>query len=142
MLSLLIATFLMSAHANSKADRPWKLTEFTTDGCTLIANGTGEDPHKWEHCCLAHDLAYWAGGTWSERRDADLAFKHCLEDAGEKTLGFFGYLGLRVSGTALLPTPFRWGYGWGGVRGYWSLTPEERAEVTKRTPARLQVSAP
>ncbi|MEQ1879324.1 MAG: FAD-binding oxidoreductase [Bdellovibrionia bacterium] len=139
MIAFLFLALISIAQSSDQSERPWKLRDFTTDGCTVIANGDSENPKKWEHCCLSHDLAYWAGGSWTERNEADLAFKHCLEDVGEKTLAFFGYLGLRASGTALLPTPFRWGYGWTGVRGYWSLTPEEKAEVTRRTPATLSV---
>lgn len=130
MISLIVFTLISTAQADPKP-HPWKLRPFTSDNCTFIPDGTKEEPKKWVHCCQTHDLAYWAGGSFSERQDADLAFKKCLEDVGEKTLAFFGYLGLRLSGTALLPTPFRWAYGWTGVRGYWALTPEEKLEVQR-----------
>ncbi|HEX4926047.1 MAG TPA: hypothetical protein VFV50_18280 [Bdellovibrionales bacterium] len=116
-------------------DHHWTLSDFTTDGCTVIEEGTKQDPDKWGHCCYEHDLAYWAGGTYSERRAADLKFMECIRDAGEPELAVFAYLGVRVGGSALVPSPYRWGYGWSGVRGYWPLTPAERAEVQRRTPA-------
>jgi len=33
--------------------------------------------------------------------------------------------GVRVGGTPLFPTSFRWGYGWGYPRGYKELSSEE-----------------
>ncbi len=28
---------------------------------------------KWQHCCVAHDVAYWRGGTAAQREQADSA---------------------------------------------------------------------
>jgi hypothetical protein len=135
ILALQIFLVLMFTIAiPAQAKNPWKLRPFTTDGCTLISNGTRREPNKWHHCCYQHDLAYWAGGTYTERRNADLALLSCMRAAGEPLLGFLAYLGVRVGGTALFPDPYRWAYGWTGVRGYWALTPEELAEVRRLSP--------
>lgn len=39
------------------------LSLFHSDGCSLFPNGTPNSPNLWCGCCLAHDLAYWQGGT-------------------------------------------------------------------------------
>jgi hypothetical protein len=129
-----------SANAADKNKNPWKLRPFTTDGCTMFSNGTKSEPDKWHHCCYKHDVAYWAGGSFSQRRNADLEFSRCLKEAGEPTLAVIGYIGVRLGGTAVLPTPHRWAYGWTGVRGYWSLNPEEQLEVQKSMPSSEQFS--
>lgn len=73
-------------------------TPFRHDGCSLFPDGS------WQECCIEHDEGYWCGGSYLDRVEADLALARC---AGLPIM----YAGVRLGGTALLPTPFRWGYG-------------------------------
>jgi hypothetical protein len=80
---------------------------FTTDGCSYWPDGT------WKECCIEHDIAYWCGGGFSDRLEADRKLQDCVEKTGESSL-FAGSmrLGVRLFGAQVLPTSFRWGYGW------------------------------
>jgi hypothetical protein len=80
---------------------------FTTDGCSYWPDGT------WKECCIEHDIAYWCGGGFWDRLEADRKLQDCVEKTGESAL-FAGSmrLGVRLFGAQVLPTSFRWGYGW------------------------------
>lgn len=47
-----------------------------------------------------------------ERREADLALRQGITDSGYPAIGAMAYLGVRLGGSAILPTPWRWGFGW------------------------------
>lgn len=79
---------------------------FKVDGCTWVPD------FQFAHCCLAHDRAYWQGGSCQARRDADRALEQCIGAAGSPRLGAIYSRGVRVGGFEWLPTPWRWGYGW------------------------------
>lgn len=103
-----------------------ELADFTSDGCSLFIDGTFENPELWKECCLLHDMAYWRGGTEEERKQADLAFKACVEKkTGDPILANLMYEAVRAGGAPHFPTWYRWGYGWPLGRGYQALTPEE-----------------
>ena len=82
--------------------------EFTTDGCSIWFNSIlGND---FTDICIEHDIEYWKGGSREERKIAD---KKLREQVNEK-ISFMGdimYVGVRVFGHPLFPTPWRWGYG-------------------------------
>lgn len=79
---------------------------FTTDGCSVWPDDGYAD------CCLAHDMAYWCGGTDEERAQADAALAACVADRGAAGMGDVMAAGSRIGGASALPTPWRWGYGW------------------------------
>jgi hypothetical protein len=79
---------------------------FVSDGCSCWPDG------EWLPCCVAHDLAYWRGGTRRERLAADQAMKACVARQGRAVLSHIMYVGVRLGGVWWLPTPFRWGFGW------------------------------
>ncbi len=111
---------------------PPGLAPFHSDGCSMFPDrallGTGD----WCSCCLAHDLAYWRGGTEEGRLAADQALEACvLARTGDKALATMMFGGVRSGGGPQLDTPFRWGYGWPYGRGYRALTPEERATADR-----------
>lgn len=81
---------------------------FTTDGCTLWPDS------DWGHCCVAHDMEYWCGGSAAERFEADRQLGICLAKNGNTAMGRVMRIGTRLGGFAVLPVPWRWGYGW-----YW-----------------------
>jgi hypothetical protein len=87
---------------------------FISDGCTLFPESIlGSD---WGDACLAHDIAYWAGGTKEERVAADTLFKDSVAQKG--LLGKFSapimYVGVRLFGDTWLTKIFdaNWGFGW------------------------------
>ncbi len=82
------------------------------DGCTLVPD------FNFAECCNQHDTYYWAGGTSSERKQADLEFRQCLAGAGHEYIADIYYYGVRLVGTPYLPTPWRWGFGWKYPRSY------------------------
>lgn len=102
---------------------PRRLRAFATDGCSAFPDQGLGQPTGWRECCVLHDLAYWRGGTWTERREADLALDRCVARlTGSAALAGGMYAGVRVGGSALWPTAFRWGYGWLRDRPYAGLT--------------------
>ncbi len=106
------------------------LQPFHTDGCSRFADRSERSRTDWCHCCVAHDLAYWQGGTAAEREAADTALRQCVTQAsGSEGLGRLMLAGVRVGGGPAWPTPYRWGYGWPAGRGYAPLSPDEAAQV-------------
>lgn len=86
---------------------------FTTDFCTGYAEGTRNEPKKWAHCCVEHDLNFWVGGTAEEREQADLGLKKCVAATGENEQAQIIYMGVRLG----YYSPYhikemRWGNGW------------------------------
>lgn len=115
-----------------------EISPFYFDGCSTVPEGTNEDPNLWCDCCLDHDVKYWKGGTFLDRRNADLEFKQCVADmSGSEALGLIYYLGVRIGGAPFYDTEYRWGYGWEYGRGYQSLTDEEEADANLKHEAYL-----
>jgi hypothetical protein len=114
------------------------LQPFTTDGCSHFPEGTRDEPELWLHCCVQHDLKYWAGGSWMDRLHADRALYQCVSDTGEPWIAAVMYIGVRAGGSAFINDPFRWGYGWPKLRGYTSLNEDELRQVQELTPSDLQ----
>src|SRR5262245_36687186 len=85
---------------------------FTTDGCTLARDG------PWQSCCVAHDMAYWCGGSAEQRQGADEDFRQCVGDIGGAKRATVMYGVVRLAGHPWLPVPWRWGYGWAWPRNY------------------------
>jgi len=123
---ILAVAFLLPLSAFSDDLKP-----FTTDGCSSFPDGTIEQASLWASCCIRHDFAYWQGGTYEERLEADEELESCVADVGEPTIASLMLAGVRVGGTPYLPTGYRWGYGWPFMRGYEPLTEEEKLEVRK-----------
>jgi len=107
------------------------LSPFTSDGCSSFPDGTLEQETLWLSCCTAHDYAYWQGGTYQERVEADKDLTACVAQTGQREIAALMLAGVRVGGTPFLPTTFRWGYGWTYPRGYKALTEEEKAQIGK-----------
>jgi hypothetical protein len=89
-----------------------ELVPFVSDGCSMFPDGTLSEPTRWQHCCIVHDFAYYAGGPESAREAADHELQRCIGDAANQGLADLMYFGVRLGGTPSLPTPWRWGYGW------------------------------
>jgi hypothetical protein len=126
---LMLIYVLLLVSPTSKAESSL-LKPFTTDGCSVFPDGTLAHKELWLSCCTAHDLAYWQGGTYEERLQADQALEICVTQVGEPRIAKLMLAGVRVGGTPYLPTSFRWGYGWPYPRLYKALSDEERRQIT------------
>mgnify|MGYP001627750075 CR=1 FL=1 len=115
--------FLLSSVSASEI-RP-----FESDGCSSFPDGTLWQNELWLACCTAHDYAYWQGGTFEQRLQADQELEACVSAVGEPEIARLMLAGVRVGGTPYLPTLFRWGYGWPYPRGYKALSDEERQQI-------------
>lgn len=116
----------LSACASTQGLQP-----FSTDGCSLFPDRSLVSTSDWCGCCLAHDLAYWRGGTAEERLQADQDLKNCvLATAGSPELADFMFAGVRTGGGPYFLTPYRWGYGWPWGRPYGPLSPSEEAQAS------------
>ncbi|MCW8890026.1 MAG: FAD-binding oxidoreductase [Sedimenticola sp.] len=109
-----------------------ELKPFTSDGCSAFPNGTLQQQSLWANCCISHDLAYWQGGTYEQRVQADQALQACVAGAGEEQIADLMLAGVRVGGSPYWPTPFRWGYGWSYGRGYQPVTDAEHQLIKVR----------
>ncbi len=78
---------------------------------------------------MAHDLAYWQGGSYEQRLAADIELKLCVTRLGEPVLGKLMLAGVRLGGSPYLPSTFRWGYGWSFPRSYAPLSQAELVMV-------------
>lgn len=107
------------------------LRPFTSDGCSVFIDGNLDNTTLWLDCCIAHDMAYWRGGTYKQRKQADAELKSCVETKGEKVIAEIMEAGVRVGGSPFFPTSYRWGYGWESLRGYFELSPEEIEEADR-----------
>lgn len=116
------------AQAQDEVEKP-VLQPFTTDGCSAFPDGNAQQQDLWLDCCVAHDRAYWLGGTYSQRQEADEELRHCVDDLDQITVAAVMLVGVRLGGSPFFPTPYRWGYGWPYPRGYKALTAEELAQA-------------
>lgn len=107
------------------------LKAFSSDGCSLFPDGHLNSRELWLPCCTAHDKAYWQGGTWQQRLDADRQLKQCVAALGEHIVAGLMLNGVRLGGSPYWPTRFRWGYGWDYLRGYKPLDEQEQQAVHK-----------
>ncbi|OED42191.1 hypothetical protein AB833_07775 [Chromatiales bacterium (ex Bugula neritina AB1)] len=124
-VALLICTACSTEH---------HIKPFSTDGCSVFPDGTFSHKTLWLQCCSEHDLAYWQGGTYEQRLDADQQLRACVAQTGEDRISQLMLAGVRVGGTPYLPTSFRWGYGWPYLRGYRELTTAEALQVSEKQP--------
>lgn len=61
-------------------------------GCTAWPEGV------WHDCCVQHDIAYRAGGTWRDRRRADAALYRCVRSKGRPITAAVMFVGVRLFG--------------------------------------------
>lgn len=105
------------------------LKPFSTDGCSAVPDF---DIVK---CCIEHDIAYWQGGTYEQRLEADKDLKQCIADTRDgNILANIFYYGVRVGGGPSSMKHYRWGYGWNYKIGYRELSNNEKKQVQKLYP--------
>ena len=103
-----------------------RVNKFHYDGCTMFVEGTASEPKLWDHCCLEHDLFYWAGGSKIQRRNADRALRQCIRDVGHPRLAQLMYVAVRTG--RFYPFPFvgqQWGNAWASKRNYRCLSAQD-----------------
>lgn len=110
---------------------PRALQPFATDGCSLFPDRAPTGAADWCDCCVAHDLAYWRGGTAGQRLAADEALRTCVAKAADDALAQAMFLGVRAGGGPELDTSFRWGYGWPYDGQYHALSASETAQADR-----------
>lgn len=105
---------------------PSQLSSFETDYCTNYPEGTKEKPDLWKHCCLIHDMYFWAGGNKQNRYDADLELRTCIEATGEMKIARLMYMAVRAGSYSPIKYPKRkWGNGWSERANYSALSAED-----------------
>jgi len=110
---------------------PVPMQPFSTDGCSMFPDRSLISQADWCDCCLAHDLAYWRGGTAEERLSADRELAACVQAASHnQALGNLMFAGVRAGGGPYFFTPYRWGYGWQFGRLYQALSEPEEAQAS------------
>lgn len=124
VLKVVVLSVTLSSLAEAQTLKP-----FTSDGCSAFPDGTKEQKTLWLACCVAHDRAYWRGGSYKQRADADKDLRVCVEKVGKPQVALLMLAGVRVGGSPFFPTTFRWGYGWPYPRFYGELTPQEQVLI-------------
>lgn len=124
MKTLLIIICLFINHSSFAGDS--QLSSFETDYCTNYAEGTNENPEQWKHCCLIHDMYFWAGGNKQDRYDSDLELRTCIEKTGAFKQARLMYYAVRAGSYSPIKYPKRkWNNGWSERPGYYSLSVED-----------------
>lgn len=124
---VLMPVLLLSACASFSVAQ-LALKPFATDGCSLFPDRAYINKKDWCTCCVAHDLAYWRGGSAEQRLRADQALRDCvLKSTNNKALAELMFVGVRSGGGPYFFTPYRWGYGWHFGRAYLPLNVDEAA---------------
>jgi hypothetical protein len=114
--------------AGAGASASDSLRPFETDGCTAWREGTIANPKQWRHCCVKHDLRFWAGGTSPGRPAADLELRDCVAATGARLEAITMYLGVRAGSYS--PRKFagkQWGNAWSAKRT--RTTPLDSGEI-------------
>jgi hypothetical protein len=89
----LFVAFVFTGLSGFAASEPHIIRSFHTDGCTDSPDGT------WRHCCVEHDISYWAGGSFNDRKATDQRLAHCMDLSGGEHDSSTYYQGVRIFGT-------------------------------------------
>jgi hypothetical protein len=122
LTSLLVGLLVGSSYA-------YELLPFCTDGCSVVGNKTKTS----FLCCVDHDIAYWAGGSKSDKYKADGRFYQCLL----KTEGQ-GVAETYSAAVAVYGDPY-WGLDWVNRPRFMPLTEEEKQIAAQKLPANPQL---
>ena len=94
-------------------DPPYK---FTWDGCSALSAllellNMSNAPFEKE--CFIHDYAYWKGGPYNLRKEADLRlYNYLIDNNYNSLLSKIIYYTIRIFASSNMPFPWRWGYGY------------------------------
>jgi hypothetical protein len=108
------------------------LNSFETDYCTNYPEGPKDRPDQWKHCCLTHDMYFWAGGNKQNRNAADLELKSCIEATGAIHQAKIMYYAVRFgSYSPIKYSKKKWNNGWNGRGKFQTLTSEDVDVIEK-----------
>lgn len=97
-----------------------------TDYCTNYKEGTRSQPDLWKHCCLIHDMHFWAGGNKQNRYDSDVELRSCIEETGSANVARLMYFAVRAgSYSPIKYSNKKWNHGWKGRPTFKSLSSED-----------------
>ena len=129
ILLLSLMTTLTTSCA-SAATVEENIKPFSNDGCSLFPDGSFKQKDLWCNCCVVHDVAYWQGGSDAQRLAADKKLRSCvLKKTKNPVLAELMYQGVRVGGSSMIPSWYRWGYGWEYGVGDKALTKQQQQQV-------------
>jgi len=125
-LVLLAAAGLIVAGGAEATTQPAAPVPFSSNGCS------GFREAKFFSCCFVHDLAFWAGGTWADRRAADLSLRRCIKDISHNFV--IADVAYSLTRLGIVPGTFMndgWGRAWRGQKRtrFQALTPDQRLQV-------------
>ena len=104
---------LLGASAGTVATKDERLKPFKTDYCTGFSEGTSAQPQLWKHCCVEHDLYFWAGGCAPARKRADLRLYDCVKSTGAVKTAWLMYAGIRLGSFSPIKIDSeKWGNAW------------------------------
>lgn len=111
------------------------ISDFKTDGCSMVPNGHIFQSKIWLHCCYIHDIWYWAGGNQKWKEQSDLELSQCVEQSsGIKGIGKVFYQGVNHGGKPSA-MPWSWKYGYPiKDRNYINLTKSELLNILDQMP--------
>jgi hypothetical protein len=116
-LTLPVTTPAMHAEAEAYATERNKAIPpraFKFDGCSMFFDSL--PGYDFTHACLQHDIAYWIGGSPTERSEADIAFRAEISSMGSLGPLFAPvmYAGVHIFGDTWLARIINanWGWGW------------------------------
>lgn len=109
-----------------------RLNPFKTDGCSSFPNGRlSTRKNEWLHCCIAHDISYWIGGSREEKNLADQELRQCVEKVTNKSQAELMEIGVEIGGAPQTGFPWRWGYGWDVEVPYFEREERHIADIAK-----------
>lgn len=119
-------TLLISVYSASLQARAPLLKKFESDYCTMFMDGPADRPGLWKHCCLAHDLRYWVGGSSADMDRTDLRLKSCVQQIAGENWADLIYFGVRAGHHAPIKHKYHWSWGWMQKRDLTPLTDAEK----------------
>jgi hypothetical protein len=118
--ALIIAFLFITLEVSASESQ---LTSFETDYCTNYKEGTRKFPDLWKHCCLIHDMYFWAGGSKQDRFDSDLELRSCIEETGAYGQARVMYYAVRAGSYSPIKFPKKkWNHGWKDRATFQKLT--------------------
>ncbi len=73
------------------------------------------------------------------RLEADNQLQACVTNMGQPKVANLMKVGVRIGGSAYLPTSFRWGYGWPYPSAYREHAEEELLQINALKPDKTQL---
>ncbi len=146
MKKLLTLTFifLLSSCAFARRERPARkkyqnnFSRFSSDGCSAYPDMNHfYGDNTWIHCCVAHDIAYYIGGTYKDKQIADESLEQCVAEESFALHGTLMKWGVMIGGTPKIKTSWRWGYGWENTQDYTHFNREDIIKVSEKLPSIL-----